>query len=97
MQYRHSVAESASEIVSELIEDVSAGADKKRIDEESGSVRGRVVLQFHRPGRVFRGGPGRIIHFLQPIYESERLVIPISKSTRNPASGGRGQLSGLFR
>ena len=81
MQYRRSVAESASEDrLQKLIEErLQPGADKKRIDERIWDLFGEQWCVMFTDLAGFSRGVARfgIIHFLQTIYESERLLIPI--------------------
>lgn len=81
MQYRRSVAESASEDrLQKLIEErLQPGADKKRIDERIWDLFGEEWCVMFTDLAGFSRGVARfgIIHFLQTIYESERLLIPI--------------------
>ena len=81
MEYRRTVAESASEDrLQKLIEErLQPGADKKRIDERIWDLFGEEWCVMFTDLSGFSRGVARfgIIHFLQTIYESERLLIPI--------------------
>lgn len=81
MEYRRTVAESASEDrLQKLIEErLQPGADKKRIDERIWDLFGEEWCVMFTDLAGFSRGVARfgIIHFLQTIYESERLLIPI--------------------
>ncbi|HXI13142.1 MAG TPA: adenylate/guanylate cyclase domain-containing protein [Thermoanaerobaculia bacterium] len=81
MEYRRTVAESASEDrLQKLIEErLQPGADKRRIDKRIWDLFGEEWCVMFTDLAGFSRGVARfgIIHFLQTIYESERLLIPI--------------------
>lgn len=81
MVYRRTISESASEDrLERLIEErLRPGADRERIDERLWDLFGEEWCIMFTDLSGFSRGVEKfgIIHFLQTIYESERLLIPV--------------------